>query len=149
MTRSTVTVEINKEIFERLQSLAIPLVDDLGSVMSRLIDHWEKTPSKEGKNANQSKSWWTSARGERLPIGTELRARYNGEEFKGKVLGSGIFFGDETFNSPSAAAIAAKKKNFTELTNAGASTNGWKFWEYSDEKSKSWRSVSDFKAGSK
>jgi len=149
MTKSTITVEINKAIFERLQSLAIPLVDDLGSVMSRLIDHWEKTPPKEGKNANQSKSWWTSARGERLPVDTELRARYNGEKFKGKILSSGIFFEGATFNSPSAAAIAAKKKNFTELSDASASTNGWKFWEYFDEKSKSWRSVSDFKAGSK
>jgi len=144
-----VPVSISKNLFLRIQSLAVPLVDDFETVISRLIDHWEKSPPKSDTESEQISSWWTSARGERIPIGTKLRAKYNGGWFKAKIIASGFFFDGEVFRSPSAAGIAAKKKNFTDLSDATASTNGWKFWEYFDEKSQSWRGLSDFKAGAK
>jgi len=143
--KSTVNIELNEELFEQLQSLAIPLVDDLNTVISRLIEHWENNPPTETTGHKPKNSWWLTPRGEKLPINTEIRARYNGEEFKGKILKTGIFFEGETFTSLSAAGIAAKKKNFNELSDASASTNGWRFWEYFDKETKRWRSISNFR----
>ena len=143
--KSTVNIELNKELFEQLQSLAVPLVDDFNSVISRLIDNWESNPPQKNTENKPANSWWLTPRGEKLPVNTQIRARYNGEEFKGKILQTGIFFEGETFTSFSAAGIAAKKKNFKDLSDASASTNGWRFWEYFDEQTKNWRSVSNFR----
>ena len=134
---SMVNIKINKKVFERLQSLAVPLVDDSDSIIERLIDHWTNNPPvKRGKNATEM---WASARGEKLPVGLKLRANHKGHLYTASVLKSGIFVGSEECSSPSAAAIHAK--NISGLIGSSASTNGWKFWEYYDEEANAWKSL--------
>jgi hypothetical protein len=144
---NTVTIEIGQDVFRRLQTLAEPLVDDAGSTLEKLIDHWERHPPQSLENNNQGTAWWFTSRGERLPVGTKLRAIYNGHTYEAKVMTSGIFFESETFNSPSAAAIHAK--NLEGLTGASANTNGWNFWEYYDEVNESWKPLSKLRATSR
>ncbi|HEX7028384.1 MAG TPA: hypothetical protein VF268_14180 [Gammaproteobacteria bacterium] len=137
-----VSVEIDRHVFEKLQSLAEPLIDDPSSVIEKLITHWKENPPTQGAKKNPGK-WWVSARGEKLPVGLELRARYGGETYKAKILSSGILFQSETFNSPSAAAIHVK--NISGLVGNSANTNGWRFWEYYDEESGVWRDLELFR----
>jgi hypothetical protein len=72
-----------------------------------------------------------------LPVGTKLRAIYNGHTYHASVVPKGIFFENETFNSPSAAAIHTK--NLEGLTGSSTNTNGWNFWEYHDEEDSMWK----------
>jgi len=136
---SRITIDIDSDLFQKLQSLAVPLVDSTDSVISKLLDHWEQNHKAEEKTGLSAEEEWMTPRGEKFPVGTRLRAHYNGEEFKADVTRSGILVQGETFNSPSAAAIHAK--NLANITGASASTNGWKFWEYWDEAEQRWRSI--------
>jgi len=148
MSNSTrVTIDIDSELFQKLQSLAVPLVDNTDSVINKLLDHWEQNHKAEEKTDLSTEEEWMTPRGEKLLVGTRLRAYYNGKEFTAEVTRSGIFVQGETFNSPSAAAIHAK--NLANVTGASASTNGWKFWEYWDEAEQMWRGIRIFQQLSK
>jgi len=140
--KSQITINIDPELFQRLQSLAVPLVDNTDTVIHKLLDYWESDQragvEAEPGNAGQ----WMTPRGEKFPVGTKLRARYNGEEFKAEVTRSGIAVEGETFTSPSAAAIHAK--NLANVSGTSANTNGWKFWEFLDEAEQRWRSIRCF-----
>lgn len=138
-----VQVGLKREVFERLQSLAEPLVDDASSVVERLIRHWESAPpgppvqtiaSPEARPAI-----WRSARGEKFPVGTKLRARYLGNEFEATVTAGGIDFNGHLFDNPSSAGIAAKESVGSH--GKAASTNGWRFWEMQDSESGQWVSI--------
>ena len=130
-----VQVAINEEIFEELQGMAEPLIDDVNSVVSRLLNHWKLNPPP--KPGGGGEGVWTSARGERLPIGMKLRALYLGNRIEAVVGAEGIVYQGRPHPSPSRAAIAAKRAHGAKGNAANA--NGWDFWEYYDEKAKEWR----------
>lgn len=139
-----VKLEIKPELFKRLQCLAEPLVDDVSSVIERLITHWESCPPTLGHKVVSIKlpappTEWRSARGERFPIGAKLRARYLNHNFEAIVTASGIEFNGHTYNNPSSAGIAAKESVGT--TGNSASTNGWDFWEILDSTMNRWVSI--------
>ena len=70
--------------------------------------------------------YFEGARGARLPIGLPLHADYQGQKLEAKVTAGGIAFQGETFDNPSAAAVAAKKSCGAASTTA--QSNGWTFW---------------------
>lgn len=137
---SKVSIEIDSRLFHRLQSVAEPLIDDTDSVIEKLLNHWETSPPAAHGKGN---GIWMTPRGEKFPVGTKLRAEYDGEKFEASVMKTGIFFIGETFTSPSAAAIHAKRMQ--GLTGTSANTNGWKFWEYWDEDVQAWLSIDRFR----
>lgn len=60
------------------------------------------------------------SRGLILPDGTELRARYKGQQYTGKIVGDKWLDAEGgEHSSPSAAASAI----------TGTTVNGWRFWE--------------------
>ncbi len=131
----TISIQLRREVFMRLQKLATPLVDDVSSIVERLIDHWEKdsqtTPPAAALNNAISQVWY-SKRGEPLPVGLQLHKTYLGKKLVAIVTDRGIVFDGKLYDSPSAAAIAAKTLMGT--SGDAASTNGWKFWEMDDPK---------------
>jgi hypothetical protein len=140
---SKISVEITRQVFEGLQSLAEPLIDDPNSVIEKLLNHWKTYPPGIQENKTIYGELWVSARGEQLPVGLRLHAKYNGKNYEAEVIQSGISFQNEIFNSPSAAAIHVK--NLAGLTGNSANTNGWKFWEFYDKKTEVWRSIESFR----
>lgn len=141
----TVSVPIRKDVFEKLQQLAEPLVDDASSVIARLISHWERAKQPLSRPAEsvaatprvaQLPLYWTSARGEKLLVGTKLRAKYLKHLFEAEVTQDGIRFNGTTYDNPSSAGVAAKHAVGT--TGRAASTNGWEFWEMLDQSSRRW-----------
>ena len=138
----TVQVGLRREVFERLKALAEPLVDDASSVVERLINHWESTPTGQRPTIALKKpeaAYWRSARGEMFPVGAKLRAKYLGQTFEATVTSGGIDFKGRCFDNPSSAGIAAKESLGT--TGKAASTNGWDFWEMHDPESGQWFSI--------
>ncbi|SRR6266540_123979 len=138
-----VQVPLKREVFERLKSLAEPLVDDASSVVERLIKHWESAPPAPRTRTivlpEPGPAVWRSARGEKFPVGTKLRARYLSHTFEATVTTSGIEFNGRPYDNPSSAGIAAKESVGTR--GKAASTNGWDFWEMQDPNSKRWVSI--------
>ena len=140
-----VSIEVDRRLFSRLQSIARPLLDDVDAVLERLLDHWE---SSEPQKSESEKKFWYTSRGERFSIGTKLRATYKDHEFEAVVMKTGIYLhqNKETYSSPSSAAIEAKV--LAGLLRESANTNGWRFWEYYDDNSDSWQSLEKIRFGS-
>jgi hypothetical protein len=119
----SVGVQLDDDVFADLQSRARPLVDDVNSVLRRLLKAGrpnEVAPVRE----------IVLSRGERLPIGLKLRATFQGQVFHAEVTEGGISFDGTDYPSPSAAARAVKRS--VGVTERGSHTNGWDFWQYLD-----------------
>lgn len=157
LVMETIQVQLRKETFEKLQKMAIPLVDDVNSVIDRLIANAEgekgglrrmplpaavsdepSAPPNSDAHAI-SREMWICPRGEAIPVGSELRASYLGHSINAKVTSLGIAFNGKHFDSPSAAGIAAKASVGTK--GAATSTNGWEFWEILAPEAKRWVSL--------
>lgn len=140
----TVSVPLQRHIFEKLQRLATPLVDDANSVIERLIAHWERSGKTSGTGQPMQTSTmkalvWHSSRGEAFPVGIQLRGSYLGKTYQAKVTPQGIEFNGKFFDNPSSAGIAVKRSAGTR--GRAASTNGWEFWEMLSPENQRWVSI--------
>jgi hypothetical protein len=152
-----VTVQMSSELFGRLQRLAVPLVDDVASVLNKLITHWEASPPKAeslGTRAAQigssatspfpstaAETWIPPRGGDTLRVGLRLQGSYLGQTFYATVETNGIRFNGELYDSLSAAGVAVKER--LGRGKAAASTNGRKFWGILDGKTGRWTSIED------
>lgn len=143
-----VQISVKREVFERLQALAEPLIDDASSVIERLVKHWETWPpcpaAGEMALADHEPQWWRIPGGKRLLVGTKLRARYAGYTFDAAVVTDGIEFNGRTYNSPRSAAIAANNSIGTFAQ--AARTSGLDFWAVEHVKTKRWVSIDSLEA---
>ena len=139
----TVQINLNKDIFEKLQKMAEPLIDDINSVIQRLIHHYESsslTPEvKMNSRTSETTEFWMSNRGEQFIVGTKLRANYKGKPYYANIEIDGINFEGKIYDSPSAAGIAVKKSAGTSGT--AANTDGWSFWVMLEPGSNQWISI--------
>jgi hypothetical protein len=127
-----VQIRVRRDVFEKLKSLAEPLVDDSSTVIERLIRHWEASPPKDTSKPRQAatQELWRSSRGDVLPVGAQLEGRYKGRTFAALVAKNGIRFEGKVYSTLSAAAIAAKGLAGTK--GQAANTNGRDFWAVRD-----------------
>ena len=79
---------------------------------------------------------WGS-RGGLIPIGSELRAKYDAQMYTARVTHSGIELGKKRFSNPSSAA--------SEIT--GYPTNGWRWWECRTPGADTWRLLDSVRKG--
>jgi hypothetical protein len=148
----TVSIPVSRAIFERLQKMAVPLVDDASTVIERLIDHWESSPPVGGRSSGSTPPVangpeahvWRSSRGEVFPVGAQLRASYRGNELRATITAEGIEFEGKTYDNPSSAGIAAK--NSVGVTGDAAATNGWKFWEIQGPGGRHWAPIDELRS---
>ena len=136
---ATVPVRVKKEVFERLQMLAVPLVENTSDVIERLVKHYEGSHPVSPKTHPRSVAVWRSARGEAFPVGVSLRGAYLGKTYNALVTARGIEFGGVVYDNPSSAGIAAK--NSAGISGSAANTNGWRFWEMLDTETQRWVSI--------
>lgn len=144
MAAQKVPIRIDSELFEELQEIAEPLVDDIDSVLEKLIKAWKK---QRGHQHSAEEAYWVSARGERLRVGTKLRGTYRGKEFWAVIQKNGIEYEGKLYSSPSQAAIAAKK--FVGIKGQATNTNGWRFWEYYEHSAEEWFPIEVLRKGQK
>ncbi|MFL9987669.1 restriction system modified-DNA reader domain-containing protein [Paraburkholderia sediminicola] len=135
----TVSLTISAEMFARLQSYAVPLVDTTDTILQRLCDHWDASPpAKAGFRRHvidtplvkpEPTSFKTS-RGVPLPIPLALYADYAGKRIEVSLTADGFAYNGRYFSDPSSVAVAAKKD--LGASDTQASTNGWTFWMLGD-----------------
>lgn len=155
-----ILVEIDRDLFMRLQKLAVPLVDTVGTVIARMLDEWETLQDKSKSGAPPSTAagaedrisevrqaeidYFETSRKVKIPLG-KLQASYKprGQSrryLEALVTPRGIEVDGRVFDDPSPAGAHAKR---TAGADSSASiTNGWSFWEYLDESSGTWVSLS-------
>ena len=139
-----IPVPVSRPIFERLQKLAVPLVDNPSTVIERLLDHWEANPPKavnsRASGTSKPTLFWRSPRGDVLPVGIDLQGTYLGKTFHATVERNGIKFGGKVYDNPSAAGVAAKNQVGTK--GDAASTNGRDFWRLREPETGRWVPIS-------
>lgn len=150
----SVSIQIPAELFARLQQLAVPLVDDVPSLLRKLADHWEAKPggnssaratgtpsvtSTATRTPSPAPDVWKSGRGDVLRVGAELKGECLGKAFSATVEANGLRFEGGLYESLSAAAVAAKE--LLGRTGRAASMNGRTFWKIRDPKSGRWIAV--------
>lgn len=150
----TVQIEVEQDIFERLQALAKPFVDTPSSVIRRLLEANNATENQQdiarvgAPSQAPNKQGYVTSRGVRLPLG-RLQASYrrrgstSTQRFEAEVTPKGIEFDGEVFDDPSPAGIRAKE--LAGAKGAATSTNGWEFWQYFDEVRQEWVSIDIFR----
>jgi hypothetical protein len=135
----SIQVSIDSEVFKRLQKASTPLVDDINTIIIKLLVFWEQKEKSSIKSKDiegQVEKFWVTVRGEKFPVGLKLRASYYDQKFDAVIGEKGILFSDEIFGSPSSAAANAKKS--AGAKGSSISTNGWTFWEYLDVEKGRW-----------
>lgn len=132
----SVAVQLDDDVFADLQARARPLVDDVNSVLRRLLRAGQQNEASAVREVVLS-------RGERLPIGLKLRAVFQGQVFHAEVTERGIDFAGTGYASLSAAARAAKRS--VGVTERGSHTNGWDFWQYLNTVEGSYQRLRDFR----
>ncbi|MCG7854114.1 MAG: DUF2924 domain-containing protein [Methanosarcinaceae archaeon] len=123
MTQIRIDLDVYKAIQQRLKSFN----DNPNQVLRRIFelkvaDESPSTPQGEG----------LYVKGVFLKNGLKMRKRFKGRTLEATVEGNSILYDGRRFNSPSGAAVYA----------TGTSINGWRFWEYLDDNSGMWRSLS-------
>ena len=123
MTQIRIDLDVYKAIQQRLQSFN----DTPNQVLRRIFElevaeERPSTPQGEGLYVKEVF----------LKNGLKMRKRFKGRTLEATVEGNSILYDGRKFNSPSGAAVYA----------TGTSINGWRFWEYFDDNSGMWRSLS-------
>jgi hypothetical protein len=151
---TTVQIELEPDVYERLQALAKPFVDTPSSVIRRLLEESKGTKKQidtvgiDKPNQLSVNRVYVTSRGVRLPL-VCLQATYRRRgdsrthRFEAEVTPNGIKFDGQVFDDPSPAGIRAKELAGAE--GPAANTNGWEFWEYFDEQKRKWISINIFR----
>lgn len=112
--------QAHNDVLRELLNLDSPIEADMAPSFSQATEAIAKA-----MHAGQFYS-----RGLTLPSGTELRARYKGQQYSAQILdGKWLNLDGLEFNSPSAAASAI----------TGTTVNGWRFWEAKRPGDRGWR----------
>jgi hypothetical protein len=140
----TVQVSLSKDVFVKLQEIAEPLIDDINSVIERLINNHLESLSLSSKiriesSSSNNSEFWRSNRGEQFKVGTKLSANYKGKSYNATIQIDGINFEGNLYDSPSAAGVAVKKS--AGITGSALSTDGWSFWNMLEPDSNQWVSI--------
>jgi hypothetical protein len=151
------TIDLSDDLYRRLQKHAVPFEDEPADVMARALDALERGPSPERERPllaedGKMEVWkhqlleltssdLVSFAG-RVPHGTQLRAFYKGSEYRAEVSAGSVSWNGRRYPSLSQAAIAVIQSTGSRR----ATENGWRFWEFYDEDSNEWRSLSELRA---
>lgn len=122
-TQIIIDLDVYKEIQKRLE-----LFDESPNQVLRRVFGLPRIEKEELMAATKG----LYVKGVHLKDGLNLRKKYKGNMLEAVVREGSILYNGKSFNSPSAAAIEA----------TGTVVNGWRFWEFFDEISGTWKPLS-------
>jgi len=121
------TIEIDFDVYKALTSRQEHEQDSYNNVIRRLLNLGEAQNTSQSP-ANRGVAEWFGY-GVGLPVGTQLRTTYKKVERLATVQPGGLELDGTLYPSLSSAAIGV----------VGQNTNGWTFWRYYDQGSRSWK----------
>ncbi len=129
-------VDVDFEVFKELTVRRRLEAMTENDVLRELLGLSPETPA--GENAPQQLGAggvpWV-VKGVSFPSGTEFRATYKGQQYKGTVKNGALVMNGKRYLSPSAATVAI----------TGNPVNGWRFWECLRPGTSRWRMISELR----
>lgn len=123
-------ITVSLETYKALTQLLQHEQDSYDAVIWRAISQSNQEPTDKIEPPSPVMAQWLED-DIKLPLGTQLRRRYKGEEFLATIEQDGLLFNDELYDSLSSAAITITKED----------VNGWAFWNYQNPKSGRWEPI--------
>lgn len=142
-------IEIDMEVHKKLESARQSFSETDNDILRRLL-HMLPARRYAGQNAQapnpalSTEDWIWSRSGQRamLPAGTEVRARYGGQEYKGLIAKGAWVVEGRRFETPSEAIISLARTKEGRQTNL----NGWNLWEFKRPHESSWKPLKVLRA---
>jgi len=137
-------ISIDLDVYKHIKSNLLHLEESDNSVLRRLLGldngltkkpEYEKNGLNEATTQKSRSGLWQ--KNIFLPEGLKLRKELKGVMHEATIRSGYIEYNNSKFNSLSAAGGAASK----------TSVNGWRFWEYLDERINSWYPLDDLRNG--
>jgi hypothetical protein len=130
------TIEIDFDLYKAIVANSHYFNEQPNDVLKRLIRLKNENSISALPENNQTQSAGLLVRGNVLKNGLNLQKRYKGKLYEAKVLNGYIEMAGNKYPSPSSAGIAITKSN----------VNGWRFWNYFDEKENKWKVLETLKS---
>ena len=128
------TIEIDFDVFKALTMRRDSEEVSYNDVLREMLGLEKKSKQDTSNAVAAADDVWVT-KGVRFPNGTEFRAKYKGQTYRGKVQNCCLVVDGKRFDSPSPAAI--------DIT--GNSVNGWRFWECRLPGDSSWQMIQSLK----
>ena len=124
------TIDVDFDVFKQLTVRRETEDVTYNDVIRELLGLGKaKINSKSEINTSSPNDW--VVKGVRFLSGTEFRATYKGQVRSGQIEGGTLVVNGESYDSPSAAAVAI----------TGSPVNGWRFWECRLPGKSSWQFI--------
>ena len=131
MKDKTTTIEIDLDVYKMIVNNSNYINEPANDVLKRLLsvktDLVPDLPVREDGGLVSKNVF--------LKNGMKLRKVFKGNILEAVVRNGFIEFKNKKFTSPSGAAVEA----------AQGSVNGWRFWDYYDDKSNSWKMLNSLR----
>jgi hypothetical protein len=132
------SIFIDIETFKLIEHYRNSFEEDYNEIIKRVfqsIENYDKIEVRQFSIVNEQKSMMNHGlfwKGCLLNNGLQLRSYYKGLLHNAEVVNGKIVYNENEYTSPSAAAVEAAE---------GVAINGWKFWEFLDEKNNTWQNL--------
>ena len=134
MNAKTKTIEIDFDVYKVIINNSKHFNESANDVLRRLLNISSSQVTSIVSNV-QTNTGGLMVKNVFLPAGMKLRKYFKGSLLQAEVHDGFIEYNGKRYTSPSGAAVDA----------AGGSVNGWRFWEYLDTKSNTWKVIDTLK----
>jgi len=129
--KNVTTIEIDLDVYKAIVHHSEFINEPANDVLKRLFKLNKSVESSINENNSKSEIGGILVKKVFLKSGLKLRKHFKGNLFEAIVHDGYIEFNNQRYNSPSGAAVRA----------ANGSVNGWRFWDFFDEKNGTWKSL--------
>ncbi len=129
--KSNTTIDIDLDVYKVLVQHSNYFDEPANDVLKRLLNLNGQVKHQTPQSAERNASGGLTTKGVYLRNGLKLRKNFKGSLHEATVHDGYIEFNNKRYTSPSGAAVKAAK----------GSVNGWRFWEFLDEKDNTWKTL--------
>ena len=125
------TITIDFDVYKAIVQHSNYIDEPANSVIKRLLDLNTNVKHQTIQPNEEDLTGGLTTKGVFLRNGLKLRKHFKGTLFEATVHDGYIEFNNKKYTSPSGAAVKAAK----------GSVNGWRFWEFLDQKDNTWKTL--------
>lgn len=125
------TITIDFDVYKALVQHSTYIDEPANAVLKRLLNLNSELKHQAIQPLEENLTGGLTTKGIFLRNGLKLRKYFKGTLYEATVHDGYIEFNNKKYTSPSGAAVKAAK----------GSVNGWRFWEFLDQKDNTWKTL--------
>ena len=133
--KTNTTIDIDLDVYKIIVNHSNYINEPANDVLKRLLPKNNVVASLEKKVDIEDHTSGITVKGIFLKSDLRLRKHFKGTLFEAVVRNGYIEFNNKRYTSPSGAAVVA----------ANGSVNGWRFWDFLDDKDGKWKSLENLR----